>query len=168
MPHPFREGRGWRQTFLPFATVVAERLCFHKRLSFCPWGEGEVYTPWPSRHPLAKQTPPKPDRHPPCGTPPGQVDTPPQPGRHPLWPRRHPLARQTPPTRLTPPLVRQIPSGEANTPQPSKLPGRTAGVHSCFQLNVHIGGSKGSVTSVPIPRSIFFHFHGVVGKKWPK
>ena len=24
------------------ATVVAERLCFHKRLSFCPQGEGYI------------------------------------------------------------------------------------------------------------------------------
>ena len=23
--------------YLPSATVVAERLCFHKHLSFCPW-----------------------------------------------------------------------------------------------------------------------------------
>ena len=27
---------------LPSATVVAERLCFHKRLSFCPLGRGEA------------------------------------------------------------------------------------------------------------------------------
>ena len=41
---------------LPFATVVAERLCFHKRLPFFPRG-GEVYTPL-ARHP------PQPDRTP--------------------------------------------------------------------------------------------------------
>ena len=39
---------------LPSATVVAERLCFHKRLSFCPGGE--VYT---SRADTFLDTPPQ-------------------------------------------------------------------------------------------------------------
>ena len=40
-----------KQIYLPSATVVAERLCFHKRLSFCP-REREVYTLPQGRHPL--------------------------------------------------------------------------------------------------------------------
>ena len=61
--------------FLPSATEVAERLCFHKCLSFCPRGLGGV-------HPPPRQT-----------RPPLWVDTP-RPGRPPQ-PGRHPLARQT-------------------------------------------------------------------------
>ena len=38
----------WRK-YLPFATVVAERLCCHRCLSV---HRGEVYTPLPGRHPL--------------------------------------------------------------------------------------------------------------------
>ena len=30
---------GQKCSLLPFATVVAERLCFHRHLSFCSWGE---------------------------------------------------------------------------------------------------------------------------------
>ena len=52
-----------KQIYLPSATVVAERLCFHKRLSFCPRGGGEVYTPL-VRHPPPGQTPPTLGRHP--------------------------------------------------------------------------------------------------------
>ena len=60
--------------FLPSATVVAERLCFHKRLSFCPRG-GLVDTP--RQTPLLGQTPPL-GRHPSHGqTPPLWADTPP-------------------------------------------------------------------------------------------
>ena len=46
--------------FLPSATGVAERLCFHKRLSFCPHGG--------CTHPPAKHTP--------LGRHPRQADTP--------------------------------------------------------------------------------------------
>ena len=42
-------------SFLPSATVVAERLCFHKLLSFCP--QGDVYTPL--GRPPWEQTPPR-------------------------------------------------------------------------------------------------------------
>ena len=51
-----------RKLLLSSATVVAERLCFHKRLSFCPQGgvhaPPPTHTPWPGRQPLARRTPP--------------------------------------------------------------------------------------------------------------
>ena len=72
--------KGCEICFLPSATVLAERLCFHRCLSV--HGGGEVYiTPLPGRHPPARQTPPLPGRHHPC-----QADTP-LPGRHPPPPR---------------------------------------------------------------------------------
>ena len=51
----------------PSASVVAERLCFQRRLSFCPQG-GEVYNPWSD--PLGTHTPDRHllDRHPPWQT----------------------------------------------------------------------------------------------------
>ena len=123
--------------FLPSATVVVERLCFHKRLSFCPrWGE--VYTPWPGRHsPLARQTPPgrppQPGGHPPSQTDtPGQADIPPGQANPPLG--KHPPGQTTP--WVNNPLARQIPSWQ--TPPP---PEQTAtatdgthptGMHSCL------------------------------------
>ena len=52
---------------LPSATVVAERLCFHKRLSV---HRGEVYTPWADTS-FPRQTPPSHQADTPCGqTPP--------------------------------------------------------------------------------------------------
>ena len=48
--------------FLPSATVVAERLCFHRCLSV--HRGGGVHTPL-GRHPLGRHTPP--GRHPPGG-----------------------------------------------------------------------------------------------------
>ena len=45
-----------RATSLPSTTLVAERLCFHKRLSFCS-REGVRQTPTPR---AARQTPPPP------------------------------------------------------------------------------------------------------------
>ena len=59
---------------LPSATVVAERLCFHRCLSV--HRGGEVYTPRADRHP--------PGRH---NIPPGHT---PQVGTHPLHLGRHP------------------------------------------------------------------------------
>ena len=59
----------WNAFLLPSATVVAERLCFHKHLSFCP--HGELYTP------LGRYPPPLPLGR----TPPGR---PPPPPRRPL------------------------------------------------------------------------------------
>ena len=73
-----------RLNFLNYTTieVVVERLCFRRRLSFCPRGvytnPAPADTPRASRHPLGRKTPP------------GQADTlpppPPRraPGRH-LW-----------------------------------------------------------------------------------
>ena len=111
--------------WLPSATVVAERLCFHKRLSFCP-KRGGVHplgrhpSPWPGRHhpgqadtSLAKQTLP------------GQADNP-WPSRHPTQfpqPGRHLLAKQTPPQPGRHPLG-QIPTA-ADDMHPT-------GMYSCF------------------------------------
>ena len=70
-------------TSLPSATVVAERLCFHKHLSFCPQGVWGRCTP-----PLAD-------------TPPGQTPPPPRqtpPGRHP--PETATAVDGTHPTRM--------------------------------------------------------------------
>ena len=86
---------------LPSATVVVERLCFHRCLSVhkggcAPPGQAD---PQPDRTPSpARQTCPHPGRHPPSQAdipwpgrhlPPGQADT--RPGRHP--PGGHPLPR---------------------------------------------------------------------------
>ena len=62
-----------KQIYLPSATVVAERLCFHKRLSFCPTGERGRCTPHGQTSPLG--------RHPRADTP--SSDTP--PGQTPPW-----------------------------------------------------------------------------------
>ena len=67
--------------FLPSATVVAERLCFHKHLSFCPGGGVHHHT---------GQTPP------PADTPLGRHP----PGRHSLGQTLSP--RQTSPWTDTP------------------------------------------------------------------
>ena len=60
--------------FLSPATIVAERLCFYKHLSFCPSGSGVS-----ARHPTLNQ-----GRHPPdqTQTPPGKTP----PGRRPSRP----------------------------------------------------------------------------------
>ena len=99
---------------LPSATVVAERLCFHKRRPFCPQGEVSPL----GRHPpgqadtsLGRQTPPWVDTPWPGRHLPGQADTP-------LG--RHPLTRQTPPCSDTPlgrpPWSGRHPPGQADTP----------------------------------------------------
>ena len=93
---------GIAMIFLPSATVVAERLCFHKRLSFClqggladtppdtPWAD----TPWADT--LWANIPPR-------QTPPPWADTPradiPTRQTHPPWAD---TPRQTPPGRHPP------------------------------------------------------------------
>ena len=85
--------KSWQKLLLPSATTVAERLCFHKRLSFLFTGGGSGRSPPRGRHP-----PPPLDRHP----PPGQTPTPWQTPTPTPWTDTHPLGRHPPPGQTSP------------------------------------------------------------------
>ena len=114
--------------FLPSATVVAKRLCFHRCLSVRGGVDPALawQTPTPGETPSG-QTPSWADNphKSSCGNVMfSQVSVCPQgggvhpPGRHPSLPSRHPLAWQTPWTPRSRPLQRTVRNG----------------MHSCFTM----------------------------------